>query len=329
MPEGEVYVYEAEGVRIEPLKVAEDFEEGRRDFNSKFRDKNWKTAKCYIKTGDEEKAKNLATWLSFIFSFAYRRNVFYHGRYKYSKGYKSRSVASKNLPRISNKNIPLIEGISTKGAFFTRDISEFVDVALETLIDASEEERQNILSTIRVYLYSLEKGALFEIKFLMRWLLLEKQANRNYDKYVRPNEENRILSRDEQKDLKEKLDRFLEQELDSQKAKFFKHRFKAKFLYEHSIKHKILMYLNNELDFEFEQEEIEDIIETHRSIRNPIAHKMDSEKLMNNKRAPMQLKKIVELIIFDILGLDKELGEKLMLRQEDSPSVNYPNWPGD
>lgn len=76
------------GIKIIPLKFAEEFEKNRTKFSKPYFRGGWKTAKCFIKAETEGGAREIADWLEFLYSFAQSRSVFFTSWYEYKKGKK-------------------------------------------------------------------------------------------------------------------------------------------------------------------------------------------------------------------------------------------------
>src|SRR3989338_2628313 len=152
IPKGKSYSNKNLGIRISPLKNSEDFEKNRTKLSSSYRNGGWKIAKCHIKAKNKDDAKKYAVWLEFIYSFAQSRSVFYLYIYEYKSCKKYFSFESKFVEPIENRFYELVYGIKTNGAFFTRDIGEFINNALDTLNSVNDEKRAEILQTIHAHL---------------------------------------------------------------------------------------------------------------------------------------------------------------------------------
>ena len=85
IPKGRPYINKELGIKVFPLKLAEDFEKNRRSSTSPFYRNGWKTAKCHIKAQEEDDARKYASWLEFLYSFAQSRSVFFLRCYLYKK----------------------------------------------------------------------------------------------------------------------------------------------------------------------------------------------------------------------------------------------------
>lgn len=141
---GEKYINKDLGIRLVPLEFAEKFEKERTSLSKPYRYGQWKTAKCYIKAKSLDDAKRYADWLEFIYSFAQSRCIIYDKAYEFKKGKKYPFSDSKFPEPIENRFSELVYGIKTNGPFFTRDLTEFVDKALTTLISTDNKKRGDI-----------------------------------------------------------------------------------------------------------------------------------------------------------------------------------------
>ncbi|MBU4349166.1 hypothetical protein KJ599_02465, partial [bacterium] len=186
------------GIRITPLRIAERFEKERKNLSSQFRYGGFKTAKCYIKANNEEEAKKIANWLEMIYSFAQSRSVYFSEWYSYKKGGKYISSEPKQIEPIENRFSELVSGTRIGRISFKKDISLFVNTALDTLKKSEQQKQDEIM--IIIYAYMISKSQMVnELKFLIGWIALEKLANEKYNSCIYTN---RGLNKTEIKKLK-------------------------------------------------------------------------------------------------------------------------------
>jgi len=181
IPKDEKYYNNEYGIKIIPNEFAEEFEKNRKNLSSKYRYGAWYTADCYIDAKKIEDAKKIANWINFIFSFAQSRNVLFHKYYEKEKGKEHSTVESKFIPIRENHNHDLIYGIFLNASRYDRDISLFVDIALKTLKESTEEKLKLVNNTVYSYLES-KNAMVIELQFLINWIALEKLSN-DYYKY--------------------------------------------------------------------------------------------------------------------------------------------------
>lgn len=306
IPKGKSYSDKSFGIKIVPLKLAEDFEKNRIKLSSQYRNGGWKIAKCYIKAKNKDEAEKHAIWLEFIYSFAQSRSVFYLHIYEYRSSKKYFSFRSKFVAPIENRFSELVYGINTSGALFTRDIGEFISKALGTLNKADEEKRAEILQTILAYLISKSEIA-WELKFLIIWIALEKLSNKHY----KGNKKD-IFTSDEIKKIKEALHRTLDEQLKNDKrATYLKQSLSKDYLFEDNTYQKILSYLNS-LDLGFDSKKLKKVIGNMVEIRIKLVHSLNSAKLQNKPYYLSYLQKIIEKVIMRNLDVNRDWESKLL-----------------
>jgi hypothetical protein len=314
IPEDTVYQNDDLNIRIEPRDIAEEFEDERRDPGSQYRHGYWHTAQCYIEA-EEDRAKQLAHWLTLIYSFAQLRDVIWSAYYtlEQDRGHRQSTYTFS----IDNSNIRLIKGVW--GSPGSQDIGEFVDTALQTFDEVSDEERSHLLRSLSLFLEA-SSDTFWMIKFLFHWIVLESNANYNYDDYLQgPGDP--IFTDEEIEALCESVITHLEEnDWSSDKVAHMEYVLEQKHLYEASSKTKIKIYLEH-LNIGFDIEEIEDIIQMARSIRNPIVHRIDESRLMNNNEIVMDIRKIGFYVILRLLGVDEEMQDRLITPMIVGPDI--------
>lgn len=228
IPKGMKYINNNLGIKIFPLKLAEEFEKNRESPFSQYSFGGWKTARCHIKSNSEDEAKQIALWLEFIYSFAQNRNVYFLKWYKYKKGsnyYLSQSKFIQqrenrfpdliHCPLLNGRRIPLplpirvtsIEEALGKVPFYNRDISLFVNTSLKTLRDSDKSKQGEIIGAIHGYIISNSKN-IMELKYLMAWMVIEQLADSYYKNVYKS--KNKLFDKDEIKIIKASLENKLE-----------------------------------------------------------------------------------------------------------------------
>jgi len=309
IPKGLKYLNTEEGVRIVPLKLAEEFEKNRTKILSPYKNGGWKTAKCYITTGSEGEAKKIAGWLESLYSFAQSRSVFFSDWYKYKNGKKCFSSQLKFIEPRENGFPELIYGTYSGGAVYTRDVSLFMNIALKTLRQSKNDKLNEVLTTIYAYLVS-HSQIVEELKFLIMWIALEKLANEHY----RGNQKN-IFTPDEIKSIKEAIDKTLDKQLKKdERVAYLKQSLSRDYLYEHNTRQKVLSYLMS-LDLGFDNRKLKKMVGSLVEIRGKLVHNLNSVKLQNKPHYLFYLQKIMERVIFRLLGMDKGMEKRFWLNQ--------------
>lgn len=317
IPKGRKYINNDLCIKIVPLKFAEEFEIHRTKFSKPYFRGDWKTAKCYITSQETEEAKIIVSWLEFIYSFAQGRNVFYYGYYEHKRGRKTMSYEAKYLPPTENRFPELIRGLYTRGGFYKRDISFFLDISLKTLSSAKPNELDEILSTIHAYMIS-KTPIVEELKFIVAWTAIEKLANNYYDKY-KSKRENQLFAKVELALLKEDLKVVISEYLDKRlkgdrRLNNLKRNLTQNFLYDHSTLEKFNIY------FKYKKLECDNILyklEKMKKVRNKLAHKLKAEELTKDPHLINYLQRMLEDVIFRLLGIDKEMQKQFILIQYD------------
>lgn len=315
IPASTVYENDEYNICIEPTEIAEEFEEHRRDTGSDYQYGYWHTATCYIEAS-EERAKQLADWLGHIYSLAQNRDVTWQKYYSQAEGERFYSGRSMYTFSLDNTNIPLIRGTYTDGL---DTIDEFVNTALRTLDEASEEYQLRLVRSLNMFLEG-QGDTFWMIKFLLYWIVLESNANYNYDDYLQgPGEQ--IFTDEEIGDLQTSILNHLEEaRWEQDHINHIEYILGQKHLYQVSSKTKIKIYLEF-LDIGFDIEEIEEIIDMARSIRNPIVHRLDESRLMNNDSIVQNIRKIDFYVLLRLLEVDEEMQERLITPMIIGPDI--------
>jgi len=311
IPKGKEYLNKKEGIRIKRLKLAEEFENNRKKLSSKYSRHAWRTAKCYITSSSEKDAKAKAMLLEHLYSFAQNRAVFFVGWYEYKKGSKYFSAESKFIETRENRFSELIHGVHTGGAIYTRDISLFIDTAIQSIMKMKKHKMEEILTSIHSYNIS-KSDMVNEMQFLLCWILLEKLANSNYNIYK---SKNKLFSKDELKNIKEELQKTLNEILKNDKRLFsIRKSVTRNFLYEHSTYEKMMRYLKS-LNLGFNEDKLKSKIRVLLGIRGKLVHNLHSEALINKIQNLFYLQKITEKVLLRNLGIDEELEKKFIIQQ--------------
>jgi hypothetical protein len=318
IPATEVYESEEFPIRIEPVKCVEEFEDNRREEDSKYQTGYWLTAKCFIEA-DEERAKELAEWLRYIYSFYQNRDVRWETYYPEHSPEKARSLDTIRIP-VNNTSLRLVKAVHETGAVFNSNIGKLVDVALTTIDEADEELAADIRGSISLFLYS-EGTKLMTPKFLLLWLVLEANADRNYHRHMKSQREY-LFDEGEKKRIREYVlgefaDEFTEEQLDR-----LEHNLGKNFIFEPSTLVKIKKYAE-QIDLGFDLDEVEEIVEESRGIRNQIVHSMNESGLRENTDILTDLRKMVMFLIMRELGVKPEWQDKLAMPQIFGPDSKH------
>jgi len=293
------------------LKFAEEFAKYRRSFSKPYYRGGWKTAKCFIKAENEDDAKKLAIWVELIYSFAQSRSVFFSDWYEYKKGKKHSSFQARFVVQRENRFSELLHGVSIRGPFYTRDIAPFIDVSLKTLNESNKGKLKNILTAISSYNIS-HSEIVWELKFLICWIILEKLANSHYDKLK---SKSQLFSKIEKRAIKNSLSKTLDENLKGdRRLSFLKRSITRNFLYEHNTFEKVRIYLESH-DLGFEKKKLNAMLKNLIKIRVGLVHRLDSALLEREPQHLFYLQKIMENVIFRLLGANKQMQSKFLLHQ--------------
>lgn len=319
IPEGHQYENRSKGIRIEPLAQAEEFEETRREDDSKYAEGDWKTAKCYITADDESEAQRWAVWLTFLYSFAQRRRAYWDTFYPHNQGYDGKTTEPVLVPRIRNDKLPIIGGI---GPFGLHKQDAFIDAALDRIKNADDASRSDILSTLNLFLNSEARG-LFAAKFLFAWIGVERTSEWNYQEWVNlPDRDNTFITADERDAVENGIASVLDDVLDDARAGILEDRFTRGHMYEHRTQDKIRFYLDY-IEPEFDDGVIIELIREAYRTRNEVAHEFGEDRLRENKELTFKLQKVLVFIIFDLLDISGDLQQAMLLTLHDDPGVSY------
>lgn len=312
IPKGKKYENKELGIKIIPLKLAEEFEKNRITFSKPYyRAGGWKTAKCFIKTKTENKAKKLAGWIEFLYSFAQNRSVFFLKWYKYKDGIKYSSFQSKIVEQIENGHPELVYGVYTKKADDIKDISLFFDIALKTLSSLKDIKVNEILTTIHAIIIS-RSPLVIELKFLVCWFALEKLANQHYSVYK---SKNKLFSKDEVKKIKANLEKTLEKSLkNDERLNLVKRNIIRNFLYDYNTVEKMKLYFDS-LDLGFNEIKLNMMLNKLIDIRGRLVHNLNSNLLNKEPQILFYLQTIMENVIFRIVGVNKDTQKRFLLHQ--------------
>ena len=299
------------GVKIIPLKLAEEFQKNRTKFSKPHHSEYWKTAKCFIRSKTEKEAVKIAIWLEFLYSFAQSRSVFFLRWYKHKNGKKYSASASKFIVPRDNGSPEIVSGVYVKKGSYTKDIRLFIDTALTKLSESKEEEQNRILVSLDALAVSCSQTVL-ELKFLICWIALEKLANNYYSVYK---SKNSLFSKEELKNLKADLEKALDASLENDDRLFLvKKSITKNFLYEHNTLEKMILYFRH-LDLEFNDKELKKILRNLVNVRVSLVHNLDSDSLSKTPELLSHLRLIMEDVTFRILGIDRNIQKKLLLKQ--------------
>lgn len=299
------------GIKIAPLRFAEEFEKNRRTYSKPYHRGGWKTAKCFIKSKTEKEAKKIASWLEFLYSFAQSRSIFFSSWYKYKSGKKYYSAESKFIQYRNNNFSELIHAVHTSKAGYTRDISLFIDTALKTLNESNCDELKKIISTIHAFEISNSQLPQ-ELKFLTCWIALEKLANSHYTGH---NSDKELFSKEELETLKSNLVKAVENILEGDdRAQLVVKSIDRNFLYQHNTWGKIMLY-SDHLDLGFDREKLRKMLSNLIEVRVGLVHNLQSSSLTKKPQLLFYLQMIMENVLFRVLGINKEMQKKMLLNQ--------------
>ncbi|ELY58504.1 hypothetical protein C492_11835 [Natronococcus jeotgali DSM 18795] len=217
---------------------------------------------------------------------------------------------------IDNTGLQLIKIPHPESSLYS--IDGFVDIALTTLDTASANERSRILRDLCLFLEA-ETDTFWAVKFLLHWIILESNANYNYDDYLQgPGEE--IIGKDERNEVRKVAVEHFRETWDEDQVEHLKYVLDQDHIYEASSKTKIKIYLEY-LDIDFDTQEMMDIIELARNARNPLLHRNTDERLINNKDVVTDIRKVSFYILLDRLGVDKEFRKRIYTPKIFGPDI--------
>lgn len=318
IPDDEVYESEEFPIRIEPVEGVEEFEDNRREQDSKYRTGYWFTAKCFIEV-HEERAVELAEWVTYVYSFYQNRHVRWETYYPESSPEDTRSLNTIRIP-VDNTGLRFVHAVHERGPLFTSNIGKLVDIALKEIDEADDDLATDLRANISLFLHS-EATNLITPKFLLLWLVLEANADRNYHRYMKSQREY-LFNDDEKERVREYvLDKF-ESEFTEAQLKRLEYNLGKNFIFEPSTLVKIKKY-TEQINLGFDPNEIEDIVEEAREIRNQIVHSVDDTGLRENTDLLVDMRKIVMFLIMRELGVEPEWQNKLATPKIHGPESEY------
>lgn len=328
IPIGSTYENPVHGFRIEPLDEIEKFEENRKGSQSEYNSGLWRTAKVYVDAEDREKATEIATEVSLVFSFAQKRNVIYSRHYKEDNPDEFR-VPSLVYPEIGNDNPVLINttfGRKHRNSKLSHGFTCFLDRAFHRLREMTEDEYQDIYAALSLYEETLSTSFL-PLTFLLSWFAIERLANSNYHDYLQ-NTGNHMFTDEEKDNFRDDLKDFIDskyqtEELSWKQKKRLKDSLVKNFLYEHSTEEKIRLYVEEHLNLDVEGRELRELIKHYKGIRSPLVHHFRDDRLIDNPREAYKLQKVLEDVILRELGVDHYLERTLHLKQMQKPRINF------
>jgi len=315
IPEDEVYESEEFPIRIEPVEGVEEFENNRRDENSKYRTGYWFTAKCFIEA-DEDRAVELAEGLRYIYSFFQKRDVRWNTYYPKDSPRDVRNPNTYRVP-VDNSKLRFVHAVHETGARFNTNIGKLVDVALETIDEADESLGTDLRANISLFLHS-EATKLITPKFLLLWLVLEANADRHYHRYMKSQREYLFDENEKARVREYVLDEFDDEFTEGQLNRL-EYNLGQDFLFEPSSLVKIKKYVE-QIDLGFDLDEVEEIIKEARNIRNQIVHSIDESELQGNTDLLVDMRKLVIFLIMRELGVEPEWQDRLA-----TPSICGPD----
>lgn len=316
LPEGTVYENEEYSILIEPVDWIETFEEERREPESEYADGYWHTADCYIEAG-EDRVKELAEWLSFIYSFAQKRDVRWTKYYPLNNPEDKKTIPTYEF-RVDNTTLPEIKFVHGPDA--KPGIGDFVDVALETLDSASGQQQSRIIGGLMLFIKAAGESH-WPTRFLFLWMVLESNANDNYYDYLQDYGEP-IFTEGEIETIRDSALEEFQDVFDERQLEHLAYVLGQSHIYEASSKTKIKIYLEY-LDIGFDIKEVLELIETARGIRNVVAHRNDDERLMNNHDIVVDLRKIVFYVLLRELGVDEQMQQRVFYPNILGPEIEY------
>ncbi|WP_436932683.1 hypothetical protein [Halosimplex halobium] len=318
IPEDEVYDSDPFPIRIEPVEGVEEFEENRREDGSEYETGYWFTAKCFIEA-DEDRAVELAEWLTYIYSFYQKRDVRWEIYYPEGSPGDARNLNTYRIP-IDNTGLSLVRAVHETGPVFNRNIGPLVDVGLERIDEADKDLASDLRANVSLFLHSDATKQIMP-KFLLLWMVLEANANRNYHRYMKSQREY-LFGDDEKRRVREYVLVEFEEEFTEGQLNRLEHNLGKDFIFEPSTLVKIKKY-NEQNDLGFDSDEVEEIVKEASTVRNQIVHSMDESRLRDNTDLLVELRKMVMFLIIRELGVEPEWQDKLAMPQIIGPESEY------
>jgi len=305
-------------IRIEPIEGVEDFEENRREDGSEYGTGYWKTALCFIEA-DEERAEELAELLTYVYSFFQNRDVRWETYYPEGAPEEARNKNTYRMP-IDNTGLRFVRAVHERGAFFSENIGRLVDLALTTINEADERLATDLRANISLFLHA-EATQLVIPKFLLLWLVLEANADRNYHRYMMSQREY-LFDNDEKERVREYVLEEFEDEFSEGQLNRLEYNLGKDFIFEPSTLVKIKKYAE-QIDLGFDLDEVEEIVEEAREIRNEVVHSIDESGLQGNTDLLVALRKMVMFLILRELGVEPEWQDRLVTPNVFGPDSEH------
>lgn len=318
IPEEEDYDSEEFPIRIEPVEGVEEFEEERKEKGSEYRTGYWRTARCFIEA-DEERARELAEWLTFVYSFFQLRDVRWDTYYPAASPDNSRRANMYRIP-IDNTQIRFIRGVHEGGPVFNSNIGPLVDEALKTLDELSEPDRRDVFRNISMFMQA-EASNMMALKHTCLWIILEANANKHYNRFKK-SQGDVLFDEEDQSKIRNLVLSELSDEFSDAQLQHLEWLLNRNDIYEDSSRVKILKYVER-LRLGFDMDEVEQIVKEARKIRNRVLHQIDEERLKNNSDILMDMRKLVMFAILRELGVKPEWQNKLATPKVFGPESEF------
>jgi len=318
IPEDEVYDSEEFPIRIEPVEGVKEFEEERRENGSEYGTGYWRTAQCFI-GADEERARELAEWLSFVYSFFQMRDVRWDTYYPATSPEDIRRANTYRIP-IDNTQMRFIKAVHESGPMFNSNIGSLVGVALRTLDGLSEQDRRDVFRNISMFLQA-EASNMMALKHTCLWMVLEANANRHYNRFKK-SQGDVLFDEDEQNRICDVVLSEFGDEFSDAQLRHLEWLLNRNDIYEDSSRVKILDYVEY-LDLGFDMDEVDRIIREAHEIRNRVLHQIEEQRLKNNSDILVDMRKLVMFVILRELGVEPEWQNKLATPKVFGPESEY------
>lgn len=318
IPEDEEYDSSEFPVRIEPIEGVEEFEDNRRETGNEYGTGYWKTALCFIEA-DEERAKKLAEWLTYVYSFFQNRDVRWETYYPEDSPEEARHLNTYRMP-IDNTGMRFVQAVHESGPFFNENIGRLVDVALLTINEADDRLATDLRGNISLFLHA-EATQLAIPKFLLLWLVLEANADRHYHRYMMSQLEY-LFDDDEKERVREYVLEEFKEEFSEGQLDRLEYNLGKDFIFEPSTLVKIKKYAD-QIDLGFDLDEVEESVEEARQIRNDIVHSIDESGLHGKTDLLVDLRKMVMYLILRELGVGPEWHEKIATPKVFGPESEH------
>lgn len=318
IPEDEVYDSQEFRIRIEPIEGVEEFEEERRVDESEYGTGYWLTSLCFIEA-EEDRARELAEWLSFIYSFFQMRDVRWDTYYPAASPEDIRQANTYRIP-IDNTQMRFIKAVHEGGPVFNSNIGSLVDVALETLDGLSDPDRRDLFRNISIFLQA-EATNLMALKHTGLWMVLEANANRHYNRFKKSQGDVLFDERDQGRIHELVLSEFDDEFTDAQ-LRHLDWLLNRNDIYEDSSRVKILDFVEY-LNLGFDMDEVDRIVREAHKIRNRVLHQIEEERLKNNSDILVEMRKLVMFVIMRELGVEPKWQNRLATPKVFGPESEY------